>query len=61
MNTQPSPEGPEKRIPYILTEAGRRVADEMQAKHPPLTTPPTRSRRRWALTDAAIALLNSEE
>lgn len=58
MNAQPSPK---KYIPYVLTEAGRQVTDAMRAKHPPCTVKPTRRFRRWALTDAAIALLDSEE
>ena len=49
------------QIPYVLTEAGLRVTDEMRSEHPPLKVPPTRRIRRWALTDAAIALLDSEE
>ncbi len=49
------------RIPYVLTEAGWRVADEMLAEHPPLKSPPTRTDRRWTLTDAAIAILDSED
>ncbi len=48
------------RIPYVLTEAGMRITDEMRAEHPRITPSPKRRCRRWVLTDAAHELLDNE-
>ena len=53
---------PERRIPYVLTEAGRRITEEMlKESRARVVLLATRRDRRWALTDAAIALLDSED